>query len=32
MELHVTKHHAAYVNNYNAAIAQYAEVSREVCP
>ncbi|GAX82497.1 hypothetical protein CEUSTIGMA_g9924.t1 [Chlamydomonas eustigma] len=25
MELHVTKHHAAYVNNLNNALAQYAE-------
>lgn len=30
MELHVTKHHAAYVNNYNAAIAQYAEVGHQL--
>lgn len=25
MELHVTKHHQAYVNNFNAALVQYAE-------
>uniref|UniRef100_A0A7R9VNA0 Superoxide dismutase n=1 Tax=Chlamydomonas euryale TaxID=1486919 RepID=A0A7R9VNA0_9CHLO len=25
MELHVTKHHQAYVTNYNAALQQYAE-------
>ncbi len=27
MELHVTKHHQAYVTNLNNALAQYAEVS-----
>ena len=25
MELHVTKHHQAYVTNFNAALVQYAE-------
>ena len=26
MEIHVTKHHQAYVTNLNAALVQYAEV------
>jgi Fe-Mn family superoxide dismutase len=28
MELHHLKHHAAYVNNYNAAVQQYAEAEK----
>ena len=28
MEIHVTKHHQAYVTNLNAALVQYAEVSK----
>lgn len=30
MEIHVTKHHQAYVTNLNAALVQYAEVKADI--